>query len=112
MAKGASATSSDGGNTPSATMKDRALFVLVSLVGNTVVAKTKSGRRYVGILQSTSPANEDLGVVLSQAQEIAADNASLGAPIKLVALTGPELEALDANEIVLGEPVKNTADGE
>lgn len=93
-------------------MKDRALFVFVSLVGNTVVAKTKSGRRYVGILQSTSPANEDLGVVLSQAQEIAADNASLGAPIKLLTITGPELEALDANEIVLGEPVKNTADGE
>lgn len=81
----------------------RTLFVLVSLVGNTVTAKTRSGQRFVGILHSTSPG--DLGVSLSSAQEIKGDG-TLGAPQKLLVINGGDLDIVEAHEVTLGEPVR------
>ncbi|CAO1634445.1 unnamed protein product [Parajaminaea phylloscopi] len=94
-------------------MQDRTLFVLVSLVGNTVIATTKTGQRWVGVLHSTSsttgPAqHNDLGVTLSTAQEIKTDG-TLGSPIKALVINGQDLELVEASDITLGQPVRDPA---
>ncbi|PWN26108.1 hypothetical protein BDZ90DRAFT_281072 [Jaminaea rosea] len=107
QAPSASAFPSLGSQTQTAQRGDdaasRTLFVLVSLVGNTVTAKTRSGQRFVGILHSTSPG--DLGVSLSSAQEIKGDG-TLGAPQKLLVINGGDLDIVEAHEVTLGEPVR------
>lgn len=113
-AAAAAAGSKASTSTAADQMKDRTLFVLVSLVGNTVVATTRTGARYLGILSATSPSSEgpDLGVVLSTAQELKADG-SVGAPVQMIVIKGQDLDMIDASDVTLGEPVKGAApDGE
>lgn len=81
----------------------RSLFVLTSLVGNTVVVSTRTGQRFVGILHSTSQG--DTGVTLSSAQEIKADG-TLAAPTKLLVIKGEDVDVIDAPDVTLGEPVR------
>ncbi|CAO1625089.1 unnamed protein product [Sympodiomycopsis kandeliae] len=96
-----------------AKMKERTLFVLVSLIGNTVVATTKDKRKYVGVLQATTNTdNADLGVSLTSAQEFAIQGApsnTLGPPMKLLVINPADLDTVEAHDVVLGEPLKADA---
>ncbi|PWN92763.1 hypothetical protein FA10DRAFT_276777 [Acaromyces ingoldii] len=102
-----------------ATQRDRLLFLLVGLVGNTVVATTRTGVQYVGILSSTStaaaasasstPAQDSLGIILSSAQEILPGQApgqqpKLGPLKKMLVIQGQDLDSFAAKDVALDVP--------
>lgn len=92
--------------------RDRTMYLLVGLVGNTIEATTRSGAKYVGILSSTStPENgqDSLGVVLSCAQQILPDNA-LGPLKKTLLIKGEELDSFVARDVGLDVPVSMNRD--
>ncbi|KAH0446054.1 hypothetical protein IEQ34_025110 [Dendrobium chrysotoxum] len=66
---------------------DRMTFLLVGLIGNTVLATTRSGAKFVGVLSATSTAegtgNSSLGVVLSCAQQSCRMEVGLDVPVSL-----------------------------
>jgi hypothetical protein len=79
----------------------------LSSQGNTVVATTRSGVKYVGILSSTTVPDdgaESLGVVLSCAQQILKDG-GLGVLKKLLIIKGEDLDSLSAKDVGLDVPV-------
>lgn len=110
--------------------RDRMMFLLVGLVvrgsaeragsngalspfsfffpqGNTVVALTRGGAKYVGILSSTSTpetGTEGLGVVLSCAQQILKED-SVGPVKRTLVIKDGELDGLYAHEVGLDVPV-------
>ncbi|UZJ55479.1 hypothetical protein CBS101457_004799 [Exobasidium rhododendri] len=86
---------------------DRILYLLVGLVGNTVVATTKSGIKYVGILSSTSvpdDGNESMGIILSSAQQIL-NESSVGPLKKMLIIRGEDLDGFSAKDVGLDVPV-------
>lgn len=102
-----------------ATQRDRLLFLLVGLVGNTIVATTRTGVQYVGILSSTStaaaaatsstPAQDSLGIILSSAQEILPGQApgqqpKLGPLKKMLVIQGQDLDSFAAKDVALDVP--------
>lgn len=75
--------------------------------GNTVVATTRSGIKYVGILSSTTvqgEGTESLGVVLSCAQQVLKDG-GLGSLKKMLIIKGEDLDTFSAKDVGLDVPV-------
>jgi hypothetical protein len=75
--------------------------------GNTVVATTKTGIKYVGILSSTTvpgDGNESLGIILSSAQQILNDS-SVGPLKKMLVIKSDDLEGFSAKDVGLEVPV-------
>lgn len=73
-----------------------------------MVATTKSGIKYVGILSSTSVpeegSTESLGIVLSSAQQILKDD-GVGSLKKMLIIKGEDLDSFSAKDVGLDVPV-------
>lgn len=89
-----------------AVQRDRIMFLLVGLVGNTIVAHTRAGEKYVGILTSTSTPEgaAGVGIVLSCAQLVGKDE-SVGPLKKSLIIKADELDSFHARDVGLDVPV-------
>ncbi|PWN46849.1 hypothetical protein IE53DRAFT_288447 [Violaceomyces palustris] len=92
-------------------MRDRMLFLLVSLVGNPVTVSVKGGIKYFGILSAANTDTSDLGVVLASAQQLLPKNEDdgkleLGTLKKMLIINGKDLEEISASEVKIGAQEK------
>ncbi|PWY99768.1 hypothetical protein BCV70DRAFT_112911 [Testicularia cyperi] len=105
-----------GASTPQSesqkTMRDRLMFLLVTLVGNPVTVTVKGGIRYFGIFSAANTEGGDLGVALASAQQILPakagdDKMQLGELKRSLIINAKDLESVEAAEIRVQDQAKD-----